>query len=449
MPNSDAHPARANPRDRKVQIVVVGGGAGGLELVRRLGAHLGRRYEITLIDKNHTHIWKPLLHEVAAGTLDANLDEVGYRTHCHRWHYRFFYGTLEGLDRANRRVIVAPMYDEDGQELIGRHELHYDYLVLAVGGVCNDFGTPGARDHCIFLDDRVQADRFRTRLLNQCFRVSRAMMADPGADAHVRIAIIGGGATGVELAAELYSAAAGLRHYGLEVFDERRLEVTLIEAGPRLLPQLPERLADAARGELEKLGVRVLVDSNVVSVAAHEVRIGNGETIPADLIVWAAGVKGPAVLRNLDGLRIALSGRLEVRQTLQTTEDDRILAIGDCCHCVMPGAKGPVPPRAQAAHQMATTAYHNLVRLASGRDPQPFVYHDHGSLVSLSRFSTVGSLMGNLVGGRMAVEGRLARLVYTSLYRLHLLAIHGWLRGLGLMLIGKVNQVVRPRLKVH
>jgi len=439
----------ANPRDLKTQIVVVGGGAGGLELVRRLGARFGRRCDIILIDKNHTHIWKPLLHEVAAGTLDANLDEVGYRTHCHRWHYRFFYGTLEGLDRANRRVIVAPMYDEDGRELIGRHEVRYDYLVLAVGGICNDFGTPGAREHCLFLDDRVQADRFRARLLNQCLRVSRAMMADPKADAHVQIAIIGGGATGVELAAELYSAAAGLRHYGLEVFDEDRLEVTLIEAGPRLLPQLPERLSDPAREELEKLGVRVLLDSKVVSISAHEVCLGNGETISADLIVWAAGVKGPEVLRNLDGLRIAPSGRLEVRQTLQTTEDDRILAIGDCCHCVMPGAKGPVPPRAQAAHQMATTAYHNLVRLISGREPRPFVYHDHGSLVSLSRFSTIGSLMGNLVGGKMAIEGRIARFVYTSLYRLHLFAIHGWLRGMGLIMIGKVNQVVRPRLKVH
>ena len=449
MPNSDAPSTLSNRRDLKMQIVVVGGGAGGLELVRRLGARFGRRYDIILIDKNHTHIWKPLLHEVAAGTLDANLDEVGYRTHCHRWHYRFFYGTLEALDRANRRVIVAPMYDEDGRELIGRHALRYDYLVLAVGGVCNDFGTPGAREHCIFLDDRVQADRFRTRLLNQCLRVSRAMMADPTADARVRIAIIGGGATGVELAAELYNAAAGLRHYGLEVFDERRLEVTLIEAGPRLLPQLPERLSDAAREELEKLGVRVLLDSNVTSITANEVRIGNGETIAADLIVWAAGVKGPEVLRNLDGLRIAPSGRLEVRQTLQTTEDDRILAIGDCCHCMMPGAKAPIPPRAQAAHQMATTAYHNLVGLTSGRTARPFVYHDHGSLVSLSRFSTIGSLMGNLVGGKMAIEGRLARLVYTSLYRLHLFAIHGWLRGLGLILIGKVNQVVRPRLKVH
>lgn len=227
---------------RKTQIVIVGGGAGGLELARRLGARYGRaRHDIILIDKNRTHVWKPLLHEVAAGSLDANLDEVGYRSHCHRWGYRFFPGTLESIDTTAREIVIAPMLDEDGSELIARHRLRFDYLVLAMGSVGNDFGTPGAREHCIFLDERPQADRFRNKLLNHCLRVSHAMMKDPASDAQVRIALVGGGATGVELAAELFNAASGLRHYGLEVFDEKRLRVTLIEAGPRILPALPER----------------------------------------------------------------------------------------------------------------------------------------------------------------------------------------------------------------
>jgi NADH dehydrogenase len=115
----------------------------------------------------------------------------------------------------------------------------------------------------------------------------------------------------------------------------------------------------------------------------------------------------------------------------------------------LPGATRPVPPRAQAAHQMATTVYHNLRRLIDGRALVNYVYRDHGSLVSLSRFSTVGSLMGSLIGGRMAIEGRLARYVYRSLYRLHLISIHGWLRGMALVLVGHVNRIVRPRLKLH
>jgi NADH:ubiquinone reductase (H+-translocating) len=434
----------------KTQIVVVGGGAGGLELARKLGSKFGRRaHDIILVDRNRTHIWKPLLHEVAAGSLDANLDEVGYRAHAYRWGYRFFDGTLESVDRENRQIVVAPMLDEKGREIVGRHRIRYDYLVLAVGSVTNDFGTPGVRDNCLFLDDRPGADRFRQILLNHCLRVSRAMTADPAKEAHVRAAIVGGGATGVELAAELHNAAKALGFYGLEVFDEKRLKITLIEAGPRILPALPEKLSAAAHGELEALGVSVLTAKAVTEVTETAIRTKDGEEIEADLKVWAAGVKGADWMKGLGGLEQNRNNQLIVRPTLQTTLDDRIFAIGDCAAYTPEGESRPIPPRAQAAHQMASAAFANLVALMKGRPLKPFVYHDHGSLVSLSRYSTVGSLMGNLVGGRMAIEGRLARLVYVSLYRMHLIAIHGWLKGLSLIAIGHVNQVVRPKLKLH
>jgi NADH dehydrogenase len=305
------------------------------------------------------------------------------------------------------------------------------------------------RENCLFLEDRSQADRFRQKLLNHCLRVSRSLSEDPKADTAVNIAIVGGGATGVELAAELYNAAAGLRHYGLEVFDESRLRVTLVEAGPRILPALPEKLAEAAHAELEALGVRVLVGTAVKQVTAEAMITGTGESIQADLRVWAAGVRGPDLLRDLDGLEVTRSNQLVVGPTLQTTLDERIFAIGDCCFFKPDGAERPIPPRAQAAHQMAKTAYRNILALIAGKPLDAFVYRDRGSLVSLSRYSTVGSLMGNLVGGRMAVEGRLARMVYISLYRMHLIGIHGWLKGVAMILVGHVNQVIRPRLKLH
>ena len=435
---------------RKTQIVVVGGGAGGLELVTRLGAALGReKFDIILVEKNRTHVWKPLLHEVAAGSLDANLDEVGYRSHGHRWGYRFFYGALESIDRDSRHAIIAPILDEDGCEIMGRHRIRYDYLVLAVGSVSNDFGTQGVRRNCLFLDSRLQADRFRSKLLDHCLRVSRSMSEHPEDDAHVRIAVVGGGATGVELAAELYNAAAALRHYGLEVFDESRLAVTLIEAGPRILPALPEDLANAARAELEALGVRVLTNMAVVEATPDGMRTASGEFIPAELRVWAAGVKAPDLLKEIGGLETGRGNQLAVRPTLQTTRDDRIFAIGDCALFIPEGAARPVPPRAQAAHQMAAAVAANLKRLVVGKPLRPFVYRDHGSLVSLSRYSTVGSLMGNLVGGRMAIEGRLARFVYASLYRMHLFAIHGVIKGAAMVVYSWINRIIRPRLKLH
>lgn len=439
-----------SPPSLKTQIVVVGGGAGGLELVRRLGATFGReRFDIILVERNRTHIWKPLLHEVAAGSLDASLDEVGYRSHGFRWGYRFFLGAMAGLDREKRQVLIAPIIDEDGQEVMGPHRIRYDYLVMALGSVSNDFAIPGVAAHCLFLDSRAQADRFRQKLLNQCLRVSRVMSQDPNAEAFVRVVIVGGGATGVELAAELFNAAAGLRHYGLEVFDESRLKVTLIEAGPRILPALPEKLAEAAHAELEALGVRILAGMSVVEARADAIVTRSGEVIEADMRVWAAGVKGPPFLKDIGGLETTPNNQLVVTPTLQTTRDPRIFAIGDCCQCIPEGETKPVPPRAQSAHQMAELAFANIRRLLDGQPLQPFRYEDHGSLVSLSRYSTVGSLMGNLIGGRMAVEGRLARFVYMSLYRMHLIAIHGWLKGMAMIAVGHVNQIVRPRLKLH
>ncbi len=435
--------------NRKTQIVVVGGGAGGLELVRRLGAKYGRKaHDIILVDKNLTHIWKPLLHEVAAGSLDANLDEVGYRGHCYRWGYRYFQGSLNGIDRVAKTISLAPVKDEDGSELIAGHTIRYDILAIALGSISNDFGVPGVKEHCLYLDSRVQADRFRTRLLNHCLRVSRAMMNDPTANEQVRVAIVGGGATGVELAAELYNAAGALRHYGLEVFDESRLHVTLLEAGPRILPALPEKLAQAARHELGVLGVEVRENTQVIEARPRTLLTKAGDTIEADLIVWAAGVKGADFLSEL-GLETNPRNQILVTDTLQTTVDPSIFALGDCASYTPPGEDRPVPPRAQAAHQMAAVVFDNICRMQKGRALKHFVYHDNGSLVSLSRFSTVGSLMGNLIGGSMAIEGRLARFIYTSLYRMHLIGIHGWVKATFLMLIGRVNRIVRPRLKLH
>jgi NADH:ubiquinone reductase (H+-translocating) len=434
----------------KIQIVVVGGGAGGLQLAARLGARYGReRFDIILLERNRTHIWKPLLHEVAAGSLDANLDEVGYGAHAKRWGYRYFQGALKGIDREKRQVIVAPLVDEDGTELTDEHRIRYDYLVLAIGSVSNDFGVEGVKEHCLSLESRRDADSFRQRLLNQCLRCSRRLSANPEADEFVRIAIVGGGATGVELAAELYNSASALRYYGLEVFDEKRLKVSLLEAGPRILPALPEKLAEAAHNELEALGVEIVTGAQVSSVTPGAIDTKDGKTYPADLKVWAAGVKAPDFLASIAGLETNRNNQLIVRETLQTTRDDRIFALGDCASCTLPGMERPVPPRAQSAHQMSATVFANISALISGSPLKAFRYEDKGSLISMSQYATVGTLMGNLVGGRMAIEGRLARFVYVSLYRMHLMAIHGWFKGLGLIAMGHVNQVMRPKLKLH
>ncbi len=437
------------PETPRKRIVVVGGGAAGLGLVRKLAKTYSRdTHEVILVDRNRTHVWKPLLHEVAAGALDPNQDEVGYGGHAARWGYRFFQGALARIDRKRKVITTAPLRDEDGEVILQEHEIAYDYLVLALGCVSDDFGIPGVRENALFLEHRAQADRFRQKLLNACLQVNeRRQRGEDGAT--LPICIVGGGATGVELSAELVHSAQALRSYGLEGFDADAFRITLIEAGPRLLPALDEKLVDKVTQELRDIGVEVRVGTMVTRVERDRVITKDGDDLPAALILWAAGVRGEPGMPELSDLELSRLDRIVVRPTLQTETDDAIFAIGDCCHCVLPGKDRPVPPRAQAAHQMAEHVLTAIGKLESGRPITHFNYRDYGALVSLSRFATVGSLMGNLVGGKLAIEGRLARLAYLSLYRMHVLTVHGWFRGTAQLVAARISRAVRPRLKLH
>jgi len=425
-------------------VVIVGGGAGGLELATRLARKYGRKgLRITLVDRETTHIWKPLLHEVATGSLDAGLDELSYSAQARAAGFQFQIGQMESLNRAQRCIQLAPVYGQDGQMILPSREIFYDYLIMAVGSVTNDFGIPGVAEHCTFLDNRQQAEHFRHTLLESCLKRSNTP------DARLRIAIVGAGATGVELSAELFNTARELGAYGLSRLNRQRLEVVLIEAGPVILPALPERISSAARQELEKLGVSVRENTRVTEVNASGLITDTGELIEAELKVWAAGIRAPDFMRDLDGLECNRLNQLVVQPDLRTTRDSRIFALGDCAACALTDGSGQVPPRAQAAHQMASYLYRHFPQILRGETLPAYEYRDYGSLVSLSRFSTVGSLMGNLSGGSLMVEGRLARLMYVSLYRLHQLAIHGYFKTFLITLVDRINRVLRPRLKLH
>jgi len=431
-------------------IVIVGGGAGGLELATRLGDTLGRRgrARITLIDRTRTHLWKPLLHEVAAGSMDLDQHALNYLAQARWHHFNFQLGSMDGLDRARRAVSVAPTLDEDGRELTPRREITYDTLVIAIGSRTNDFGTPGAREHAISLDTLEQAGRFHRRLINACIRANS--QAAPLAPEQLNVAIIGAGATGVELAAELHKTTRELVAYGFEKIDpERDIKLALIEAGPRVLPALPERLSVATEELLRSLKVRVLTGERVTEVAADGVMTASGKKIPAELTVWAAGIKAPDFLKDIDGLETNRLNQLVVKQTLETTRDPNVFAFGDCACCPWPGHEHCVPPRAQAAHQQASRLVTNLRRRLAGRSLRPYVYRDFGSLVSLGEYSTVGNLMGALLGGSIFIEGLFARFMYVSLYRMHLYALHGFTKVLFDTLARMITRRTEPRVKLH
>ncbi|MCX8886245.1 NAD(P)/FAD-dependent oxidoreductase [Vibrio parahaemolyticus] len=427
------------------RIIVVGGGAGGLELATKLGRTLGRknRAQITLVDRKASHLWKPLLHEVATGSLDEGVDALSYRAHAKNHSFDFQMGSLQDIDRERKVIILSELKDEHGELLMSSRELEYDLLVMAIGSTSNDFNTPGVRENCIFLDSPEQAHRFRTEMNNEFLKLHAK-----NGNGTVDIAIVGAGATGVELSAELHNAVKELRTYGFGDLDSSKLNVNLIEAGERILPVLPPRISSAAHQELVKLGVNVRTATMVTKAEKDGLTTKDGEKIPAQIMVWAAGIKAPDFIKDIAGLETNRINQLVVKGTLQTTRDDDIFVIGDLAQCTQPDGSF-VPPRAQAAHQMASQAFSNIVAKLNGRELKNYVYKDHGSLVSLSRFSTVGSLMGNLTKGSMMVEGRIARVVYISLYRMHLMALHGVFKTGLMMLVGRINRVLRPNLKLH
>jgi NADH dehydrogenase len=432
------------------RIVVVGGGAGGLELVTRLGDSLGRRQraDVSLIEKARTHLWKPLLHEVAAGSMDVSHHELDYLAQAF-WHgFRYRFGEMVGLDRAKRLVHLAANHDSEGRLITPASSFGYDTLVIAIGSVTSDFGTPGVKDYAVALDTPEEAQRFNRRLINACLLAHT--QAEPVRPGQLHVVIIGGGATGTELSAELHRTLRGVVAYGLDRIDpDKDLKITLIEASDRIVPALPPRLSEATARLLRKLGVDIRTSSPVTEVRPDGVVLASGEFIASELVVWAAGVRGPEVLRNLDGLEASPSSQLVVRPTLQTTRDDNIFAIGDCAYLVPEGEIKPIPPRAQAAHQQASHLAKQLPRRIAGQPLSEWRYRDFGSLVSLGQYSTVGSLMGKLIGGNLFIEGLFAGLMYKSLYKMHLLALHGVTKMSLDTLARLITRRTEPHVKLH
>lgn len=434
-------------------VVIVGGGAGGLELATKLGDSLGRKGKaiITLIDKSKTHVWKPLLHEIAAGSMNPERHELVYLAQAHWHHFLFRLGSMESLDRAKREISISAHYDEDGVEVIPRRTIQYDTLIIAVGSTTNDFGVKGAGEYSIALDTQEQAERFHRRLHNALLRAQTQTAAVQ--TGQLEVVIVGAGATGVELSAELHNTTRELAAYGLDKIDANRdINISLIEASERVLPALPLRLSDSVGLELRKLNVNLYTGERVTEVTNKGVHTHSGKFIPSALVVWAAGIKAPDFLHEIDGLETNRINQLLVHRTLQTTLDANIFAFGDCAAC--PRADGQpdenVPPRAQAAHQQALMLIKTIKRRVAGKNDLPeYTYRDYGSLVNLGRYSTVGSLMGSIAGGSLFIEGMFARIMYKSLYKMHLMALHGFWSMALQTLARLITQRTESQVKLH
>ncbi len=422
-------------------IVIVGGGAGGLELAARLGRRLGARQgreRVLLVDRSPFHIWKPTLHEVAAGTLDAHQEGLSYPVLARRNHFGFAIGDLTGLDTAHKTFELAEIRNAEGDLLVPRRTVSYTRLVLAIGSGSNAFGTPGI-EHAYLLENVRDAQRFHADWLGAC---ARASFSDSRA---LSIAIVGAGATGVELSAELLEAHAELLE-SLGSSQRFRLDISLVEGGDRILGGLPEKISAQAEVALRRKQVQVLTGTRVTEIRRGALVTPAGE-IPADLIVWAAGIKAADGNARL-GLEVNRLNQFVVDNRLRTSAPD-VLALGDCAACPWEEGK-TVPARAQAAHQQADYLANVLGALLREQEvTEPFVYKDFGSLVSLGDNKGVGNLMGGLGGRNFFVEGLIAKWMYISLHLNHHRAILGTGKTVVLALARLLQKRVSGRLKLH
>ncbi|HDM8043309.1 TPA: NAD(P)/FAD-dependent oxidoreductase [Vibrio campbellii] len=401
--------------------VVVGGGAAGLEMVTRLASSFSSKsgHTVTLVEPSSHHLWKPRLHEIAAGTFDNELDSVAFRLHAACHGYQYVQARMSGLDRANKTITVSAEFSPE-------QTLKFDYLVIAVGAISNDFKIPGVSEHCLFLDSASQAEK--------AWEQMKQMMANGGAH---RVSIVGGGATGVELAAEWAKVSKQLNRYQ----NDTQLSITLIEAADRVLPTSADCMSEKVLKKLQKQGVNVRLNARVKRAEADRI-VTENEVIPADLQIWAAGIRCPDWLANLDGLESNRINQLKVLPTLQTTLDESVFVIGDSAECPQEDGR-VVPPRAQAANQAAAHLAKQFKRLVKGKELKPFVFKDGGMVVALGHDYAVGALMND----KVVLRGRYVRRLYDTIFRLHQRVIFGWFRVSALVVLKRLKGLLNPYYK--
>jgi NADH:ubiquinone reductase (H+-translocating) len=374
------------------RILVVGGGFAGLSAMEAMA-----RWDanVTLLDLNPYSTFQPLLYQVATAGLTSSDVAYPLAAVTHRHKARFRRGELAGIDAAARRALLA-----DGTQV------DYDYLILATGVSAAYFGVTGAAEHSLSLYTRHDAVVLRDRLTAELEQRNQ-----PGADTDLNITVVGGGATGVELAGTL----AELRNIALPAafpeIDPSRMHVRLVEQGPALIAPFQATLREYAHRQLLARGVEVRLDTTIREVSADCVMLADGTKLPSDVIVWAAGVAAPDSVARL-GLPRGHGGRIIVQPDLRVDGQDRIFAVGDIA--LIDGQS--LPQLAQPAIQEGRHAANQIRRLLTGRPTEAFSYHDKGIMATIGHRSAVVQIPHHL-----RIRGTLAWLAWLGLHLFTLL----------------------------
>lgn len=356
-------------------VVVVGGGFAGLSATETLAKE---GFRVTLIDRHPYNTFQPLLYQVATGGLNAG--DVTYSLRYFSARYRnvnFRRTTAIGLDHEKREVLC-----DDGVNV------GYDYLIIANGITTNHFGIPGAAEYSVSMYTRAEALRVRDMIFGGIETIAGMSEEHTGG---FTVVVVGGGATGVEIAGQL----AELKSHAVPVvwpeLNPALMHVVLVEMGPALLAPFDDKLRRYTLRELVKRGVDVRLKTAISEVHADRVDFKGGQTMQADLVIWAAGVSGYPLLRDW-GLPIGRAGRIEVNSDLSTVNDDRVFAVGDASVIV----DNPLPQLAQPALQTGKHAAQQITRIHLGQPTVPFEYYNKGTMATIGRADAVVQLPNGL-----------------------------------------------------
>jgi NADH dehydrogenase len=349
-------------------VVVLGAGFAGLSATSQLAKE---GFRVTLIDRHPYNTFQPLLYQVATGGLNAG--DVTYSLRffsAKRKGVRFRRGWVTGINHENREVIL-----EDGVNI------GYDYLIVANGITTNHFGIPGAAEYTMSMYTRAEALKVRDTIFGGIETIASTSEPQSGG---FTIVVVGGGATGVEMAGQLAELKQKAIPAAYPELNPALINVVVVEMGEHLLAPFDDKLRKYALRELVKRGVDVRLKTAISEVHADHVDFKDGTSMPVDLVIWAAGVSGNPKIRDW-GLPIGRAGRIEVNPDLRTTNDDRIFAIGDSSLIV----DNPLPQLAQPALQMGKHAAKQLANLHRGLPTQVFQYHDKGTMATIGKADAV------------------------------------------------------------
>jgi len=358
------------------RIVIVGAGFGGLAAASELGS---LRAEVTVIDRRNHHLFQPLLYQVATAALSPADIAAPIRSVLRdQSNTRVLLDEVVGVDRAARKVRTR-----------SGTELDYDLLIVAAGSEYNYFGHNDWRLFAPALKSIEDAQAIRRNVL---LAYERAEM-EPDAEARERLltfVLVGAGPTGVELAGALAELARAALVRDFRRIDPKHTRIVLVEAGPRILAEFPERLSAFAHRALERMGIEILVGSPIEQIEASGVVV-NGRRIQAATVIWCAGVKAVPVAQWLD-LRPAKSGKIEVGPDLSLPADENVFVIGDAAFCR--GHDGKTLPGLGAVAKQQGEYVGRLIagRLRGETTNKPFHYNDQGTLATIGRHSAIANL---------------------------------------------------------